>query len=115
MKKLEEAASQIENCNNPSAMPSLQPQKVIQSVKCIMNLMGNLCTLDLSQAVEELVQICKVFLSFREALTFSEAISSICNRIRMAVQTLIEMYVKTFKVDFQVKKTLVNLERKIQK
>lgn len=69
MKKLEDASSQMENCSNSTAMPSLQPLKVIQSVKCIINLMGNLCTLDLTVAVEELQRVCKVFLSLREKVS----------------------------------------------
>lgn len=56
IEKLEQAAKQIEQIQNPTQMPALQPTKVIQSVKCVINLMGNLYTLDLMNAVELLYQ-----------------------------------------------------------
>ncbi|KAH0818247.1 hypothetical protein GEV33_004544 [Tenebrio molitor] len=122
MKKLKEAAVQIEKCSSPTSMPSLQPLKVIQSVKCVIKLMGNLCTLDLSMAVEELQRVCKLFLSFREVSAYcgegrslrvdfqksslSETIANICNQIREATRNLIEMYSQTFNVDFEMKRPL---------
>jgi phosphatidylinositol-4-phosphate 3-kinase len=122
MKKLNEAAVQIEKCSSPTSMPSLQPLKVIQSVKCVIKLMGNLCTLDLSMAVEELQRVCKLFLSFREVSAYcgegrslrvdfqksslSETIANICNQIREATRNLIEMYSQTFNVDFEMKRPL---------
>lgn len=61
MKKLEEAAVQMVRSSNPSLMPALQPLNVIQSVKYIINLMGDLCTLDLMQTVESLEDSCRNF------------------------------------------------------
>lgn len=62
MKKLEEAALQIDRSSSSSVMPPLQPLKVIQSVKCIINLMGDLCTLDIMQTVEALMEFCRNFI-----------------------------------------------------
>lgn len=108
MKKLEEAATQIDNCTNPSSIPAWQPSKVIQSAKCVINLMGNLSTLDLILAVQDFEDTTKGIPSVG---TLSEAVSSTCNRIRLAIHNLIEMYSQAFKVDFEVKKTVTN-ERK---
>ncbi|KAJ8958339.1 hypothetical protein NQ318_017485 [Aromia moschata] len=109
MQKLEEAALQMGRGSNASVMPSLQPLKVIQSVKCIINLMGDLCTLDIMQTVEALMESCRNFLpSNVQTLSFSEAISSNCNKIRFAIQNLIEMYVQAFTVDFDVKSPLTS-------
>ncbi|KAJ8935975.1 hypothetical protein NQ314_012542 [Rhamnusium bicolor] len=102
IKKLEEAALQIDRSSNPSVMPALQPLKVIQSVKCIINLMGDLCTLDIMQTVEALMESCRNFIP-SNLLSFSENINSNCNKIRFAIQNLIEMYCQAFTVDFDVK------------
>lgn len=63
MKKLEEAAVQMVRSSNPSLMPALQPLNVIQSVKYIVNLMGDLCILDLMQTIEALENSCRNFVS----------------------------------------------------
>lgn len=39
---------------------------------------------------------------------FSESISNDCNKIRFAVQNLIEMYCQAFSVDFEVKSPVSN-------
>ncbi|XP_064214165.1 phosphatidylinositol 4-phosphate 3-kinase C2 domain-containing subunit alpha isoform X1 [Tribolium castaneum] len=101
MKKLEDAALQMQKCNNPVTMPALQPLKVIQSAKCVINLMGNLATLDLTSAVDDLQRITTNF----QTPLLNDNISSTCNRIRLAIQNLIEMYSQAFKVDFEVRKT----------
>lgn len=58
MKKLEEQASLLDSCTNPSKLPDLQPNKVIQSVKYVINLMSSLCTIDIMDAVDGLIQTC---------------------------------------------------------
>lgn len=63
MKKLEEAAVQMVRSSNSSLMPALQPLNVIQIVKYIVNLMGDLCTLDLIQNVEALEDSCRNFIT----------------------------------------------------
>ncbi|CAH0558611.1 unnamed protein product [Brassicogethes aeneus] len=79
---------------------AIQPQKVIQSVKCIVNLLGNLCTLDVIDSIEELQNICD-----SKSL---ESVKTGCNKIRIAIQCLLEMYSKAFLVNFKV----TNLEIK---
>lgn len=69
MKKVEEAALQIDRSSSSSVMPSLQPLNVIQSVKCIINLMGDLCTLDIMQTVEALMEFCTNFIPSNVSLT----------------------------------------------
>lgn len=105
IRKLEDAALQMETNSNPSVMPAVQPLNVIQSVKYLVNLMGDLCTLDIMYTVEALEETCKNFLPSNKA-SFSEFISNHCNKIRFAVQNLIEMYSHAFCVDFEVTSTL---------
>lgn len=62
MKKLETAAKEIENIDNPTSLPSLQPSGVWQSVKYVVNLMGNLETIDITEALEALRDSCNQFL-----------------------------------------------------
>lgn len=61
LKKLEDAALQVETCSNPSELPSLQPLFVIQSLKYVVNLMDDLCTLDIIQIADALEDTCKNF------------------------------------------------------
>ncbi|XP_028129846.1 phosphatidylinositol 4-phosphate 3-kinase C2 domain-containing subunit alpha isoform X1 [Diabrotica virgifera virgifera] len=104
MRKLEEASVQVEKNTTPSVMPGIQPLNVIQSVKYIVNLMGDLCTLDIMNTIEALEETCRNFLPSNKT-TFSEFITNHCNKIRFAVQNLIEMYCQAFSVDFEVKST----------
>nr|CAH7729175.1 unnamed protein product [Callosobruchus chinensis] len=99
IRKLEEAALQIDRNNSPGSLQSLN---VIQSVKYIVNLMGDLCTLDIMQTVEALERSCRDFIP-SESVCFSESIANNCNNIRFAIQNLIEMYCQAYAVDFEVK------------
>lgn len=67
-RKVEEAAVQMVRSSNSSVMPALHPLNVIQSVKCIVNLMGDLCTLDLIQHVEFLEDSCRNFITTNVSL-----------------------------------------------
>ncbi|XP_060523562.1 phosphatidylinositol 4-phosphate 3-kinase C2 domain-containing subunit alpha isoform X2 [Cylas formicarius] len=100
--KLEEAAAILERSSNISLPPPLQPLKVIQSIKCIINLMGDLSTLDIMQSVEVLMETCKNFVPSSNS-RFAEIVTNNCNKIRLAVQSLIEMYCQAFMVNFEVK------------
>ncbi|CAG9769508.1 unnamed protein product [Ceutorhynchus assimilis] len=99
--KLEDQATEMERINNYSGAPPLQPLKVSQSVKCIVNLMGELCTLDIMQTVEGLNESCKAFSPSRND-SFSHNIKNNCNKVRLSVKNLIDMYCQTFSVNFEV-------------
>ncbi|XP_076252250.1 phosphatidylinositol-4-phosphate 3-kinase catalytic subunit Pi3K68D isoform X2 [Rhynchophorus ferrugineus] len=105
MSKIEEQAEQAERCINPSSLPHLQPLKVRQSVKCIINLMGDLSTLDLMYSVDALVESCTNYNPNNVSERFSDVVKTNCNKIRFAIQSLIEMYCRTFPVNFEVKST----------
>ncbi|XP_050296018.1 phosphatidylinositol 4-phosphate 3-kinase C2 domain-containing subunit alpha [Anthonomus grandis grandis] len=98
--KLENTIEEFERMNNYNATPTLQPSKVLQSVKCIVNLMGDLCTLDVMQSVEALIDTCRNISSIGGNL--SEQIRNYCNKVRLAIQNLIDMYCQTFSVNFEV-------------
>ncbi|XP_048517557.1 phosphatidylinositol 4-phosphate 3-kinase C2 domain-containing subunit alpha isoform X3 [Dendroctonus ponderosae] len=98
--KLEEQALELETTNNLEAASILQPSKVLQSVKYIVNLMSDLCTLDIMQTVEALIESCRDPSSI--AGSFSETVRSNCNKVRLAIQNLIDMYCQTFSVNFEV-------------
>ncbi|CAG9823212.1 unnamed protein product [Phaedon cochleariae] len=103
MRKLEENALQMDRNSNPT----LQSLAVIQSVKCIVNLMGNLCTLDIMLTIEALEECCRNFLPMN-AMSFSETINNHCNKIRFAIQNLVEMYCQIYSVNFEVNSTTSN-------
>lgn len=73
--KLEKAALELQQSQDRSSMPALQPTKVIQSVKCVTNLMGNLYTLDLMNAVELLNQSGTTFIVFNKNHCFNDRIT----------------------------------------
>ncbi|XP_019865562.1 phosphatidylinositol 4-phosphate 3-kinase C2 domain-containing subunit beta isoform X2 [Aethina tumida] len=100
MKKLEEAAKKVTNKTSPMDMPLTQPQKVTQSVKCVVNLMGNLYTLDIMDSVEELQKVCSNSMASNN---LEEDVKRTCNKIRLAVLNLVEMYSSAFSVDFEIK------------
>ncbi|XP_030748867.1 phosphatidylinositol 4-phosphate 3-kinase C2 domain-containing subunit alpha isoform X3 [Sitophilus oryzae] len=109
MNKIEEQAEQTERSINPTFLPQLQPLKVRQSVKCIINLMGDLSTIDIMQSVDELVNLCQGPHNphnIRES--FSDAVRTGCNKVRFAIQSLIEMYCRTFAVNFEVKSSIAS-------
>lgn len=58
---MEDQATEIERTNSFSVASPLQPSMVLQSVKCIVNLMGDLCTLDIMQSIDSLIEACADF------------------------------------------------------
>ncbi|KAK9759167.1 Phosphoinositide 3-kinase family, accessory domain (PIK domain) [Popillia japonica] len=106
MMKLEKAAEQIDKIDSPTSLPSLQPSGVIQSVKLVVNLMGNLETIDITEALEALKDSCNQFLpnaigEVWNDKAVSDIIKSNCAKIRSSIQGLIEMYCNAFRVDFE--------------
>ncbi|KAL3279433.1 hypothetical protein HHI36_016944 [Cryptolaemus montrouzieri] len=106
IKKLEEQAELVESSNNHLKVSDLQPNKVIQSVKYVMNLMSSLCTVEVMEAVETLIQTCNAFIS-RQTTRISNDIGNCCNKIKVAVLSLIEMYCSAFKVDFRLTNSII--------
>ncbi|KAF2883089.1 hypothetical protein ILUMI_23081 [Ignelater luminosus] len=109
MEKLEQAALQIEKNTSPSFMPQLQPSGVVQSVKLVVKLLGTVETVDISEALDGLKDCCQKFLpqnsqlSSWKAESLSEMVSSNCEKIRLAIQGLLEMYCQAFRVNFELK------------
>ncbi|KAI4457618.1 phosphatidylinositol kinase [Holotrichia oblita] len=106
MMKLEKAAEQIDKIDSPTTLPSLQPSGVIQSVKLVVNLMGNLETIDITEALDALKDSCNQFLpnaigEVWNDKAVSDIIKSNCAKIRSSIQGLIEMYCSAFRVDFE--------------
>lgn len=101
---------------------------VVQPVKMICALLNSIDTLDITDAIDELKEACangQTIYSYSQSNSYSskldivsesgdyaevklrpktasEQISFRCNRIRDAVQNLIEMYSQAFRVDFCV-------------
>ncbi|KRT80159.1 C2 domain containing protein [Oryctes borbonicus] len=106
MMKLEKAAEQIDKIDSPTSLPCLQPSGVIQSVKLVVNLMGNLETIDITEALEALKDSCNQFLpnaigEVWNDKAVSDIIKNNCTKIRTSIQGLIEMYCNAFRVDFE--------------
>ncbi|XP_044761430.1 phosphatidylinositol 4-phosphate 3-kinase C2 domain-containing subunit alpha [Coccinella septempunctata] len=108
IKKLEEQAELIVSLNSPK-LSDLQPNKVIQSVKYVINLMSSLCTIDIMEAVDCLTQTCNSFSIRPNSNIFSEIVEC-CNKVKVAVLSLIEMYCSAFRVDFKLKNSLLPKE-----
>lgn len=84
----------------------LQTQSLRQSVKLIVQLMGALETIEISEALEICEATCQNYLCTAEKWklsNLSNSISSNCEKIRDALKMLIRMYSKAFRVDFELK------------
>ncbi|KAL1487744.1 hypothetical protein ABEB36_015580 [Hypothenemus hampei] len=101
--KLEDKAMEVERRGTSPGV--LQPSKVLQTVKCIVNLMGDLCTLDIMQSVDALNESCKETGSNK--IGFAGNVGNNCNKVRLAIQNLVEMYCQTFSVNFEVSSSIL--------
>lgn len=63
MEKLELAARQMEEGDSPNFMPQLQPSAVVQSIKLVVKLLGGVETLDITEALDSLKDVCHRFIS----------------------------------------------------
>ncbi|XP_011297544.1 phosphatidylinositol 4-phosphate 3-kinase C2 domain-containing subunit beta isoform X2 [Fopius arisanus] len=126
MERVETAALQLATSNHSSSLlPQLQPRGVIQAVKAVCTLMGNIETCEITEAVDNFTNACCQFLpqvhtahiecKKPEVLhedgdysvvtlrtKFPEVLASHCHKIRDAVQDLVETYCHAFRVDFQL-------------
>lgn len=111
---------------NPHSM--LTCSGVIQGVKAICALLGNIDTLDISEAINELSHVCasgQTVYSYKDGSlsgnkmdiisekgdyaevslrprTIFEQVKYRCNQVRNAIQQLVEIYSLAFRVDFSV-------------
>ncbi|XP_043472101.1 phosphatidylinositol 4-phosphate 3-kinase C2 domain-containing subunit beta [Leptopilina heterotoma] len=126
LERIENAAVQIATTNHgTSLLPQLQPRSVVQAVKAVCVLMGNIETYEITEAVDNFVNACCKFLPQVHTTNiecknpeilhedgdysvvtlrtkFPELISSHCHKIRDAIQDLVETYCHAFRVDFQL-------------
>ncbi|CAH0389985.1 unnamed protein product [Bemisia tabaci] len=129
MSKLEKSAVELSFSQN-STNTQLHPRRVIQAVKAICALLGNLEPLEMTFALDQFVNTCSQYSSssqthedigwtrpeiIRDDGDYSvvklknnliDSISSNCERIRVCVHSLIDVYCRTFRVDFQVNTVL---------
>ncbi|XP_014237353.1 phosphatidylinositol 4-phosphate 3-kinase C2 domain-containing subunit beta isoform X2 [Trichogramma pretiosum] len=126
MERVETTASQLATASHGSGLlTQLQPRGVVQAVKAVCALMGSVETYEITEAVDNFVNACCKFLPQVHAskieckkpeildedgdysvvtlrTKFPDVISSHCNKIRDAVQDLVETYCHAFRVDFQI-------------
>ena len=63
MERVLAAASQMGSKHTPGLMPQLQSKGVVQAVKAVCALMGNVETQDITEAVEGFKSVCLQFIS----------------------------------------------------
>ncbi|KAF5287684.1 hypothetical protein FQA39_LY15784 [Lamprigera yunnana] len=103
MEKLEQAAIQIDKSTNPNSIPLLQPSGVIQSIKLVVKLLGTVETVDITEALESLTECCQRFIpQSNQVKSIYSSISIICDKVRVAVQGLLEIYCQAFNVNFKL-------------
>lgn len=126
MERVEIAALQLATTNQGSTLlPQLQPHGVVQAIKAVCALMGNIETFEITEAVDNFVNACCQFLPQAHTANidckkpeiihedgdyavvtlrkkFPDVIASHCHKIRDAIQELVESYCHAFKVDFQL-------------
>lgn len=126
MERIETAAIQLATTNHGSSLlPQLQPRGVVQAIKAVCALMGNIETFEITEAVDNFVNACCQFLPQVHTTNieckkpeilhedgdysvvtlrtkFPDIIASHCRKIRNAIQDLVETYCHAFKVDFEL-------------
>ncbi|XP_034937046.1 phosphatidylinositol 4-phosphate 3-kinase C2 domain-containing subunit beta isoform X1 [Chelonus insularis] len=125
MERIETTAIQLVTTDSSSLLPQLQPRGVVQAVKAVCALMGSIETYEITEAVDNFVNACCQFLPQVHTANieckkpevlhedgdysvvvlrtkFPEVLASHCNKIRDAVQDLVETYCHAFRVDFQL-------------
>ncbi|KAG7196586.1 hypothetical protein KM043_013079 [Ampulex compressa] len=126
MERVETAAVQLATSNHGSTLlPQLQPRSVVQAVKAVCALMGNIETFEVTEAIDNFVNACCQFLPQSHTTNieckkpeilhedgdysvvtlrtkFPDVIASHCHKIRDAIQDLVETYCHAFRVDFQL-------------
>ncbi|XP_071564109.1 phosphatidylinositol 4-phosphate 3-kinase C2 domain-containing subunit beta isoform X3 [Temnothorax nylanderi] len=126
MERVETAALQLATTNQGSTLlPQLQPHGVVQAVKAVCALMGNIETFEITEAIDNFVNACCQFLPQAHTANidckkpeiihedgdyavvtlrkkFPDVIASHCHKIRDAIQELVETYCHAFRVNFQL-------------
>ncbi|KAK9497814.1 hypothetical protein O3M35_003734 [Rhynocoris fuscipes] len=124
-------SKEISECDSMDCCPSLQPKSVMQAVKAICSLLGNIETLEISHALELFKNACDDFpknrmnantwtkasvieeegdysLVMLPGDAFAKTLTDHCDKIRIAVLALIQMYINMFTVDFHISKQVTN-------
>ncbi|XP_012279784.1 phosphatidylinositol 4-phosphate 3-kinase C2 domain-containing subunit beta isoform X2 [Orussus abietinus] len=126
LERVETASIQLATSNHSSSLlPHLQPRGVVQAVKAVSALMGNVETYEITEAVDNFVNACCQFLPQIHTTNieckkpevlhedgdysvvtlrrkFPDVIGTHCHKIRDAIQDLVETYCHAFRVDFQL-------------
>lgn len=126
MERVESTALQMATTTYTSSLfPQFKPRGVVQAVKAVCALMGNIETVEVTEAVDNFVHaFCQFLPSSHTAnneckkpdvlhedgdyspvaikTKFPEVIASNCHKIRDAIQDLVETYCHAFRVDFQL-------------
>ncbi|XP_012259521.2 phosphatidylinositol 4-phosphate 3-kinase C2 domain-containing subunit beta isoform X3 [Athalia rosae] len=126
MERVEATALQMATAEHISSLFSqFKPRGVLQAVKAVCALMGNIETVEITEAVDNFVHaFCQFLPSAHTAnneckkpdalheegdyspvalrTKFPEVIASNCHTIRDAIQDLVETYCHAFRVDFQL-------------
>lgn len=114
------AAEEIEKSNNTSSMPAFQPIGLKQSVNYVIQLMGKLEIVEISEALQEFDHCCRTFLPHnadsrdpRSGKTFTDTVKWCCTKLRSAILELIRMYSQAFMVNFELQSTDDNLPQEV--
>ncbi|XP_015511181.1 phosphatidylinositol 4-phosphate 3-kinase C2 domain-containing subunit beta isoform X2 [Neodiprion lecontei] len=126
MERVETTALQMATTNHTSSLfPQFKPRGVVQAIKAVCALMGNVETVEITEAVDNFVHAFCQFLPSAQTANneckkpdalheegdyspvaiktkFPEVIATNCHKIRDAIQDLVETYCHAFRVDFQL-------------
>lgn len=128
LQTLEDEMAKIESATNDPHGPSISHSGVVQAVKMICALFGSIDTFNILAAIDELNRVAptgQTIYNYDQSLagggmlevdseigdyakvklrpkTYAEQIKYCCNRIRDAVQSLIDTFSHAFRVDFSI-------------
>lgn len=89
MEKVQTAASQMCGQHVPGLMPQLQAKGVVQAVKAICALMGNVETQDITESVESFESVCLQFIPAPTVINpFLSYIFNLLSMVEMSLKIL---------------------------
>lgn len=116
---LNQTAEELELSSSSNATP-FQPIGVKQSVNYVVQLMGKLEIIEITEALQDFEQCCRAFLPHntdsrdpRTGKSFTETVRGCCAKLRSAILELIRMYSQAFMVNFELKSTVEDLPRDV--
>jgi len=103
--RIKSSVSSMSSTHKPPAeqvMATLRPWQLVQSVKAVCAVLGNLETLEAQEACDALVTACRATETGPSGSHTLTSVGGAADRVAEAVLRTVEVYAKTFRVNFSL-------------